>query len=117
MLKELDDYDWEEVFKYATPTRIVGAPDTLSTASFDREDVKQIIGMANGENDYESWLGVFELNDGRFVSISAGCDYSGWGCQEGGSSQVAVTETDIIRYGLTDEDRERLGLVLPEEER
>lgn len=80
----------------------------------NERDVKRIIGMVDGMNDEESWVGVFELHDGRFVSISAGCDYTGWGCQEGGSSQVAASEEEIIRFGLTDEERERLGITLSE---
>ena len=117
ILPELDDYDWAEVFKaeYALPTRALGAPADLSTETFARENVKRIIAMVDGEHYGRDWVGVFELTDGRFVSISAGCDYTGWDCQAGGSSQVAATEQDIIRFGLTDDERERLNLKLPEE--
>ena len=73
----LSDYDWQEVFKYATPTAVL--QDPVSTAPFVREDVVRIIGMVEGENDASNWVGVFELRDGRFASISAGCDYTGWG--------------------------------------
>ena len=77
MLEELNNYDWEEVFKYATPSPVFGAE--VSGEPFQRDDVKRIIAMVDGENDGPNWVGVFELNDGRFASISAGCDYSGWG--------------------------------------
>jgi len=87
MLPDLDDYDWKEVFEYANPTvcekghthgpaAIIG--DQVSTASFSREDVIRVIAMENGENDGDTWVGVFELRDGRFASIRAGCDYTGW---------------------------------------
>lgn len=88
MLKELDSFDWEEVFKYGNPKRCDGGhnhrPEAVPTslvseASFSREDVKRIIAMAEGESDDASWLGVFELNDGRFVYLTAWCDYTGWG--------------------------------------
>lgn len=87
MLPELDDYNWEEVFKYATPTAcgshehgpsaVIGR--SVSLSAFTREDVKRIIAKVDGINDEEDWLGVFELSDGRLAVLRAGCDYSGWG--------------------------------------
>lgn len=63
MLSKLNDYDWREAFNFA---------------SFSREDVVNIIAMKEGMNDEEPWVGVFELNDGTFACLSAGCDYTGW---------------------------------------
>jgi hypothetical protein len=77
MLEELAGYDWEEAFKYAGPTAVIGQDIGLS--SFSRDDVKRVIALREGENDEESWLGLFELNDGRFAFLSAWCDYTGWG--------------------------------------
>jgi len=95
MFSILDDSDWKEVFNYAQPTHIchkchnkehrVGGPEAticspdIDTSPFTREDVEVIIGMVNGENDGPNWVGVFLLKDGRYVSITAGCDYTGWG--------------------------------------
>lgn len=94
MIPVLDDYNWKEVFKYAEPTHTcgrcggehkTGGPETVicspnaNTSSFTREDVDSIIAMVNGEPDVSSWVGVFLLKDGRCVSITAGCDYTGWG--------------------------------------
>jgi len=87
MLPELDDYDWEEAFKYGNPSvcekghthgpaAVIG--DDVSTASFSREDVVRIIAAEEGQNDGESWVGVFQLRDGRFASLRAWCDYTGW---------------------------------------
>ena len=85
MLPELDDYDWREAFGSAgepdaynrdVPTCVPGA--TVSPDPFTREDVKRIIAMSDGENDESEWIGVFELHDGRFASVVAGCDYTGW---------------------------------------
>ena len=79
MLPKLEnDGDWVEVFKYASEPRVpVG--ENVSDDSFYREDVKRIIHMYDGENDGESWHGAFELKDGRFAYLEAGCDYTGWG--------------------------------------
>ncbi len=88
MLDRLNNYDWEEAFKYASP-RICEAGhvhgptaiilSTVATNEFTREDVDRIIAMKEGENDGDSWVGVFALKDGRFASLRAWCDYTGWG--------------------------------------
>lgn len=91
MLPELNTYDWEEAFKYAghpcgspysdppkPPSRaIVGS--AVSVAPFGREDVARIIAHQPGENDESAWTVVGELRDGRFFSLTAWCDYTGWG--------------------------------------
>lgn len=48
MLKELDNYDWQEVFKYANPE--VACPGmTVDTSRFTRDDVETVIDMEDGE--------------------------------------------------------------------
>ena len=82
MLSRLDDSDWDEVFKYAnSPVRVAppGMHSDVSEASFDREDVSFIVAMADGFNDGDPWVGLFKLKDGRWASIRASCDYTGWG--------------------------------------
>lgn len=79
MLKELDDYDWEQAFELA------GAPEAacpglaVETGPFTRDDVKRIVALVEGENDGPDWVGVFQLRDSRYVTVVAGCDYTGWG--------------------------------------
>jgi len=41
-------------------------------------DVKWIHSADAGQNDDESWIGLFELYDGRFMVLDAWCDYTGW---------------------------------------
>ena len=94
MLARLDYGDWEEVFKYAKPEHAcdkcdnkehrIGGPEpticsTVDTSPFKREDVDLIIAIVDGMNDESDWVGVFLLKDGRYASIRAGCDYTGWG--------------------------------------
>lgn len=123
MLERLDDYDWREAFGAAgkeRDTQLNGKPvvvhfaKPVSVEPFDREDVAEIIAIDDGENDGENWLGVFRLKDGRFATIDAGCDYTGWGCREWGSAEVAGSLEEIIKLGLSNEQRNRLGLHLPE---
>lgn len=122
-----DEYDWQEVFKYARGPRAT-LPDRQPSASYDRPsdgdaehdgrsftrtDVKRVIAHADGDNDGPDWLMLGELHDGRFFFVYAGCDYTGWGCQEGGGSYVADAPEKLIRFAMADEDRERLNLPLP----
>jgi hypothetical protein len=64
ILELIDDGDWREAFVYAN--------------DFTREDVKRVIHMSNGENDGPAWIGLFELKNGKFAGLNAGCDYTGW---------------------------------------
>jgi len=97
MLHELDNGDWEEAFKYAN--------------GFDREDVVEIHGFIEGENDGDPWRTYGKLRDGRYFYLEAWCDYTGWGCQEGGHSAVEDTRENIVRYGLTEEARRVFGFI------
>lgn len=44
-----------------------------------KKDVNEIIAISNGENDGNSWLGLFLLTNGMFMMVRAWCDYTGWG--------------------------------------
>lgn len=81
------DYDWEEVFRHAngettaqsethSPTPIPGS--SVSGSVFGLNDVAELLGSVDGENDEDNWIVVGKLKDGRFFSITAGCDYTGW---------------------------------------
>jgi len=86
--QELCSPDWKEAFKYGSPRvcesghihgpREAGPGSSLSSP-FQREDVNKVIAISEGENDGDSWLGVFRLHYGRFVSLRAWGDYTGWG--------------------------------------
>lgn len=84
-LEELiEDDDWAQVFadeSFGNVDKTVhvvppGAP--VSDAPMMRLDVTEIIAAVNGEPDQSDWLGLFRLNDGRFLVASGGCDYTGW---------------------------------------
>lgn len=126
MIDRLDNYDWKEAFgaagkeegTYLQDTPIcVKFTEPVSTEPFDREDVEEIIAISDGERDSENWLGVFKLKDGRFAMIDAGCDYTGWGCREWGTAEVCGTLHEMVRWGLSDSQRRRLGLFLEGEAR
>jgi hypothetical protein len=112
MLVELDTYDWREAFQaaYWVDPQPPGA--NINKASFDTNDVAEIIAIVEGENAGDEWVACGRLNDGRYFSLRAWCDFTGWDCQSGGGSDVALTLDDTIRFGLTEGERARLGIVL-----
>lgn len=116
MLDILNDGDWEQVFAFAGgggygEPNIQCISDGCSMENFGREDVSRIYGIKCGENDGEYWRIYGKLKDGRFFSIEAGCDYTGWDCQAGGSAWVSSTKKGIISEGLTEEARRVFGII------
>lgn len=115
------DYNWREAFGY------VGEPDTearghtvhaLSRAAgatcsinpITCDDVAEIIAASAGERDEHSWIGVFRIRDGRYLFVSAWCDYTGWDCQAGGSGWVADDFEGLCQFAIDDDSAERLGI-------
>jgi len=77
---------------------------------FTRADVVEIIACAEGENDGPSWIGVFKIKNGLYAFLEAGCDYTGWDCQSGGSATISDDLEHLIRFGVDEDSRKRLGL-------
>lgn len=70
---------------------------------FTLEDVANIHAEVPGHNDEDNWYWIIELKDGRFTLTSAWCDYTGWDCQSGGSSQIASTAEDAAKLAPEEE--------------
>lgn len=119
MLKELDDCDWAEVFGEGgggnctpiIPNRPPG-DSTTSSATFGREDVKELCGISDGENDERDWIVWGLLRDGRYFIARGGCDYTGWDCRASNSGDVASSREELVRFGMTPEERDRFGVSL-----
>lgn len=120
MFAELEGYDWAEAFAYAGEELesrgggpghqvdpVPGA--TVSAAPFSRNDVAELIGISEGENDERDWIVAGRLSDGRWFIVRAGCDYTGWGCRDWGNASVADDRESLIRLGMSDNERARLG--------
>lgn len=78
-----EDYNWKEAFKYAENA---GNPISRTLRSFTLEDVQEIVAFSDGQNDGPEWLIIFRAQ-GAYVYLHAGCDYTGWDCQAGGSAE------------------------------
>ena len=116
IVKELTASSWKEAFKYAgKPEAIIGFGKGVSRAPFSRSDVKFVLAI------YEDASGEFcgvvagKLKDGRYFFLSAWCCHMGWGLHEGGHAGVSASEEDLIRFGLSLEERRLLGLSIPTE--
>ena len=106
----LNNYNWEEAFMQCSPPNPVMGDSNVSASEFSINDVKNIIAISPGENDGAEWIGLFVLEDGRYVFVSAGCDYTGWDCQASGQGIVSDDLRDIFNLGITEGEKERLQL-------
>lgn len=122
MLKELDDYDWAEVFGEGgggncttiLPTINIDGKE-IDESSFSREDVASIKGQVPGENEGPSWIIWGVLKDGRYFIARGSCDYTGWDCQASNSGNVATSEENLIKFGMDRDERTRFGLEFEDE--
>lgn len=99
---EIGLYDWEEAFRYAD--------------GFKQSEVETVL-YAHAESD-EGYgqieiHALFELGDGKFACLSAGCDTSGWDCQAGGEGTVHDSLDHAVTFGLTDDVRRMFGIEQP----
>ena len=59
-------------------------------------------------SELEMYL-VLRLTDGRWVSVEASNDYTGWGCQSGADFRIGDTEQQVVQFGLSQSGRVALG--------
>ena len=104
------DYDWDQAWVYGGDTRRAHPTSTVSLAPLGPDDVDVVLSADEGENDGPEWLLYGVAKDGRYFFLSAGCDYTGWDCQAGGTMTVAHTAQEMLTFGMTDSDRSRLGV-------
>lgn len=111
--ERLREHDWTEAFSFANPNKgaidPVVTPEAVSLESFTAEDVVKVLGIAEGENDAEDWIIAGLLADGRYFYLEAGCDYTGWGCQDWGRAVVTMSKDTLVRLGVPEEARYRFG--------
>jgi len=110
------DSNWRWALEYNqqgfTPSKTEGFKGSIDPFTFD--DIVEVIACVEGENDGADWLAVLRLQDNRLIFVTAGCDYTGWDCVSDMRSVVAATLPELIRWGMSEEQRERLGLTLDE---
>lgn len=100
-LVELLSLDWLYAFEVAQEPY---AP-TITT-----NDVRRIVALSNGKKDVRSWLGVFEMKDGSYISLRASCEKEGWWGEEAFGYILAGKNEEEIISSLRRPERDRLGL-------
>lgn len=103
----LEGYDWEQAF-LVSGLQAANHNDHVSTAPVDINDVDEVYASDEGENDGRDWIAYGKLKDGRYFFISAGCDYTGWDCQAGGTIYVAST-VEKLNLVISAGDRQRFN--------
>lgn len=76
----VDFSDWHYAIEVACRDGInpvIGS--STRTDPFTVTDIAEVLGSVEGQNEGDQWLAVVRLHDGRFVSIRAWCDFTGWG--------------------------------------
>lgn len=56
-----------------------------------------------------SLFAVGTLLDGRWFSVEAWNDYTGWGCQDGSDVYIGPNEAGVVANGVTNDGRSSLG--------
>jgi hypothetical protein len=64
--------------------------------------------VATGSTELQMYI-VGKLVDGRWFSVVAWNDYTGWGCQDGSEIRVGYTEEQVVEFGLDEQGRKLLG--------
>lgn len=72
------DYDWVKVVAFGEDS----CPD------FKPEEVDEVVWFVVGQNDGPEWVALCRMKNGRWALLAAGCDYTGWDCQSGGSATM-----------------------------
>lgn len=123
-----NNYDWQAVFEFGGDTEYehtcgnaggskpnpIVTDSNCETSPVLLKDVTEVLHSHEGERDEDDWICVVKLNDGRYASLIAGCDYTGWDCRSGGKCFVSNNLEQLLIYGLDDEHRNTLGIKIKE---
>jgi hypothetical protein len=83
--------------------------------AFSEGEIAEVEKEWDDGTDEPEFAWLIRLKDGRYVAAHGGHDYTGWDCQSHLESTVHPTREEAIRMGLTLNEREHLGLLLPGE--
>lgn len=68
--------------------------------TFKEEDISHFVAEVPGHNDEDSWWWIFKLKNGKYLTVSAWCDYTGWDCRSGISFE-GMADTALKAAKLT----------------
>lgn len=93
-----------EVFGCIIPHATITMPDEISKP-FSTTDIKSYVARHIDEDEPLLCVSVALLHDGRYVVM-----------RRAGQTNVSLTLSDIVRFGLTDPERKVLGLEISVED-
>jgi hypothetical protein len=105
-------YDIQAAFEESTPT-VVPPGCSLRTDDINVKNVTDVTDYWEAGEPYETdFVAYGTFADGTFWGARGSCCSCGFDVSGGTELCVARTEDDILRFFLTDEDRENLDVVL-----
>lgn len=69
----------------------------------DYNQFEKVYYFRPGENDSINWTFLVKHKNGYFIFFDAGCDYTGFDCQGGGSITYSLDGEKMWSLGLTDD--------------
>jgi hypothetical protein len=81
------------------------------------DDVAEVDRYSYSVNDVGTELklvALLRLKDGRYATVIAWNDYTGWDCQDGADVRIAETRDAAICHGLGNDERSMLDLTCPQ---
>lgn len=105
--------DWRCAFA-AADHHGVGPPKTIAVP-IDCDDVLEVTDWWVERGDYAEidMCAIMRLTKGRWATLEAYCDTTGWGCQDGGEISIGDDYQSIIYFGMGDQMRRRLNIPIP----
>ena len=83
--------------------------DVLEKDMIDYNQFEKVYYAKPGSNDEENWTFLVKHKNGNYVFFDAGCDYTGFDCQGGGSITYTLDGKKMWLLGLTDDMRNNLS--------
>lgn len=87
-----------------------GAVVDLQPLALDQFENADVLRFSDGDDESVDWLALYLLPDGRYVLTSAGRRYTGWE-ESVGWAVASESLRGLVRWGMTEEARQRLGFV------
>ncbi len=108
-------YDWQQILGASTKREDLGIPltDPVTVTLGMVYKVHAMHSSDNGEREFEylntDYVALIELQDGRWATVHAGNDTTGWGCNDYVDWRIFRTKEEAIGQGLTEESRRKLN--------
>ena len=67
---------------------------------FTKDEVHHLAACYPGEADGDEWVWIIQCGTKRFYAMTAWCDYTGWGCQDGRTVYGPFDSEDAALVGL-----------------